>query len=70
MINLCYFLFFTQLQADSTRLADAVHIWLSLLNNSDLQHHHQSIKDRFEKAMKPVHYLAYMTDPRYLGKKL
>jgi len=57
------------MQGDSAHIGDAVHIWIGLLNNEELTPYHDSIKKRFSSAMTPCHYLAYMTDPRYLGNE-
>ena len=50
-------------------LSECVELWLSLLNNSKLCHYHTAIKKRCDGAMTPIHYLAYITNPHFLGKK-
>lgn len=56
-----------QMQSDSCHLSDAVREWLTLLENKNLEMHFDSIQRRFKQAMEPFHFLAYMTDPRYIG---
>lgn len=57
-----------QLQADSTKLSDAVDIWLDVIENKDLECYQKFFKKRFSEAIKPFHYLAYMLDPKKIGK--
>ncbi|XP_047128963.1 uncharacterized protein LOC124809189 isoform X2 [Hydra vulgaris] len=59
-----------QMQSDSCHLSECVELWLSLLNNPELSHYHTAIKKRCNDALTPIHYLAYMTNPRFLGKNL
>ena len=57
-----------KMQGDFCHLSNAVHIWYSLIKNNDLAHHHDTMKKRFGAAKQPFHFLAYMTDHRYLDE--
>ncbi|KAI8794142.1 Transposase [Biomphalaria glabrata] len=58
------------IQADSTNIAQAVEIWMDLLENPDLEACRDAIKRRMEEALEPFHYLANFFDPRYRGRRL
>ena len=53
-----------KLQSDSCYLSDAVKVWYSLLRNPDLSQHKNTVKKRFNEAVAPFFFLAYMTDHR------
>ena len=53
-----------KLQSDSCYLSDAVKVWYSLLRNPDLSQHKKAVKKRFNEAVEPFFFLAYMTDHR------
>jgi len=58
---------FLQMQSDNCHLSDAVHEWLKLIDCEELQQHKHIIQARFDKAMEPFHFLAYICDHRYEG---
>ena len=39
-------------------------VWLSLINDEELQQFKRDIKKRFESAMQPFFFLAFLTDHR------
>jgi hypothetical protein len=51
-----------KMHSDSCHLPDTVHIWYSLMKDSQLSSSHEEIKKRFENAVQPIHGLAYMAD--------
>ena len=53
-----------QLQSDSCTLSDTVKVWLSLINDEELQQFKRDVKKRFESAMQPFFFLAFLTDHR------
>lgn len=59
-------------QSDTCTIGGITEIWLDLMNqfkseDDDLK---IKIKERFEMAITPAHYLANILDPRFEGKKL
>ena len=54
-------------QTDSTAIADACHLWCNLLKDN-LKPHFEKIKKKFEKAIFPCHFLAYLLHPKYKGE--
>ncbi|XP_031328801.1 uncharacterized protein LOC116159856 [Photinus pyralis] len=58
------------LQGDNVSLADAVHCWIKLLESDSMQHYKDDVLSKFREAMQPFHYVAYLTDPKYLDKPL
>lgn len=59
-----------QLQDETTSIATSVEIWYNLLNNPALQTHRNEIENRMYGVLTPIHFLANMMDPRYMGQKL
>lgn len=59
-----------KLQTDSCTLAQTAEIWFNILESEDLSSYQKNIKERFEQALTPMHFLANMTDPALLGKRL
>lgn len=59
-----------KLQSDSTYLADAVEIWFDVTECTDLESHIMQFKLRRDQALEPFHYLANITHPQYMGKRL
>ena len=59
-----------KLQADTTSIADACHIWITLLETECLYPHAKVLKKRFEDSMTAEHYLAYCLHPKYIGETL
>lgn len=57
-------------QSDQTSIADACHVWLSLLENPVLSQHRSAIDRRFKQAITTEHLTAYKLHPKYLGEKL
>ena len=58
------------LQSDSSTIADACETWLDLLNNPDLKAYKDKVRNRFQQAMTPTHFLANILHPQYRGKSL
>lgn len=59
-----------RLQGDKVSIADACDAWLDLLSDANLEAHRQAVIARFQLAIQPVHYFAYMLHPKYKGTKL
>lgn len=61
-----------KIQGDRSYLPDAVFAWNNLYTNESLTftNHQESIKKRLNDALLPVHYIAYMTSPKFLDSPL
>ena len=57
-------------QRDSTCLAEACKIFLSLLMNPILEPEKAKVQKRFDEAILPCHLVAYMLHPKYAGEHL
>ena len=58
------------LQSDNSNIADACHIWLTLLNDELLNPYQEKVHLRFNQAMTPFHFLAFCLHPKYRGRGL
>lgn len=56
------------IQSNSSTLADSCHLWCSLMQNPILQSHYTKIKKRFNQALVPYHFVAYLLHPTYRGE--
>lgn len=59
-----------KIQGDGCLLADAAASWNNLTTNEFLVDHLESIKKRLTEALSPIHYVAYLMHPKYLGQLL
>lgn len=57
-------------QADTAGLALACDTWIDLLANEHLQRYRAAVQKRFDQAMLPCHFVAYLLHPDYRGSKL
>lgn len=58
------------LQRDDCTLGEVVHVWMDLINASELQPYLQIIKKRFDQCITPLHLVAYQAHPKYKGVDL
>ena len=56
-----------RLQSDKCGVADACHEWLSLLSCDVVKPHLKKIQARFEQAIQPFHFVAYILHPKHRG---
>lgn len=54
------------MQGDSFSLGEAAKEWIDLKNNPLLSNYEAEIDRRFKMAMKPYHFLAFLTTPKYI----
>lgn len=59
-----------KLQSDSTKLSNAVEIWMDLKESPELLPYRGVIKKRMDEAVTPFHLLANMLDPQFFGARL
>ena len=59
-----------KLQGDESNIADSCEEWLNLLELVQLSNHHTKIQQRFHQAITPIHYLANILHPKYMGQRL
>ena len=59
-----------KLQGDESNIADSCEEWLNLLELVQLSNHHTNIQQRFHQAITPIHYLANILYPKYMGQRL
>ena len=57
-------------QSDHRSIADACHVWITLLQNPVLAPHKAAVNKRFKQAITTEHLVAYHIHPRYQGEKL
>jgi hypothetical protein len=57
-------------QSDQATIADACDIFYGLVNNDALQAHKVAMKKRFDMALRPCHFAAYLLHPKYKGAQL
>lgn len=57
-----------KLQKEDATISDACDEWLKLLKNEDLEPYSKVIQSRFNENVTPVHFLAHMLNPIYMGK--
>ena len=58
------------MQADSTTLADAIHVWIHLFGDEKLSDFQEEIGNRFMQAYEPFFFLAFYTDHRYADEEI
>ena len=61
---------FDCMPAENTNISDSVELWMDLIECADLEMHKDSIQRRMNEAVLPIHYLANVMNPKYVGQRL
>ena len=59
-----------KLQNDESNIADTCEEWNKLLEIEELDCHKYKIQERYKQAVTPIHLLANMLHPKYMGQRL
>ena len=59
-----------KLQNDESNIADTCEEWNKLLEIEELDCHKYKIQVRYKQAVTPIHLLANMLHPKYMGQRL
>ncbi|KAJ9577503.1 hypothetical protein L9F63_005876 [Diploptera punctata] len=58
------------MHAEKANISDSVELWIDLRECAGLQMHKDSIQRRMSEAVLPIHYLANVMNPKYVGRRL
>ena len=59
-----------KLQSEESNIADTCEEWNMLLEVEELSYHKCKIKERYRQAVTPIHLLANILHPKYMGQGL
>ena len=62
------FLVLDKLQKENATTSDACDEWIRLLKVKELETYSDVLQSRFKESVSPVHFLAHMLNPIYMGK--